>query len=100
MLCALSDITGEWTRGSTTFVSDTYRTGNVGAGGIYLYGLGGDDWNLQKKFQYPDTVGFGRSVGISEQAIVVTDPIFTRSGMAQSGAAFAVDYLQSNETLC
>ena len=69
-------------------------------GGIYLYGLEGDDWNLKKKFQYPDTVGFGRSVGISEQAIVVTDPIFTRSGMAQSGAAFAVDFLQSNETLC
>lgn len=69
-------------------------------GEIYLYGLEGDDWKLEKKFQYPDTVGFGRSVGISEQAVVVTDPIFTRSGMAQSGAAFAVDYLQSNETLC
>jgi hypothetical protein len=69
-------------------------------GGIYLYGLEGDDWKLEKKFQYPDTVGFGRSVGISEQAVVVTDPIFTRNGMAQSGAAFAVDYLQSNKTLC
>ena len=69
-------------------------------GGIYLYGLEGDDWKLEKKIQYPNTVGFGRSVGISEQAVVVTDPIFTRSGMAQSGAAFAVDYLQSNETLC
>ena len=53
------------------------------------------------KIQYPDTIGFGRSLAMSETALVVTDPLYNRNGMAQSGAAFAVDAdLSTKETKC
>ena len=70
-------------------------------GGVYIYSLSGGGWTLMNKIQYPDTTSLGRSLAMSETALVVTDPLYNRNGMAQSGAAFAVDAdLSTKETKC
>ena len=61
-------------------------------GGAYVYKNNGGMWTLQNKFQYPDTMSLGRSIGISKTALVTADPVYKRNGIEKSGAAFVANY--------
>ena len=67
---------------------------------MYVYNGKADKWSLLNKFKYPGTESFGRS--ISDTILVSSDPVYYQpNSKMKSGAAFAVDYLQTNQTtLC
>ena len=71
-------------------------------GGVYVYKGKADSWSLLNKFKYPGTESFGRSIGISDTILASSDPVYYKpNSKMKSGAAFAVDYLLTNQTtLC
>ena len=70
-------------------------------GGVYVYKRKANNWSFLNKFKYPGTESFGRSIAISDTTLVSTDPVYYQPNVRmKSGAAFVVDYLHANETLC